>query len=56
MHTRERDRSLEERHSAFNCGSDEAPFTSGVLQHTPPDLAVSILCVFVQFNSIVLHL
>ncbi len=27
--------------SAYNSGGDEAPFTSGVPHHTPPDLAVS---------------
>ncbi len=30
-----------EAHSAYNSGGDEAPFTSGVPHHTPPDLAVS---------------
>ncbi len=30
-----------EARSAFNSGGDEAPFTSGVPHHTPPDLAVS---------------
>ncbi len=29
-----------EAHSAYNSGGDEAPFTSGVPHHTPPDLAV----------------
>ncbi len=29
-----------EAHSAYNSGSDEALFTSGVPHHTPPDLAV----------------
>ncbi len=30
-----------EAHLAYNSGGDEAPFTSGVPHHTPPDLAVS---------------
>ncbi len=29
-----------EAHSAYNSSGDEAPFTSGVPHHTPPDLAV----------------
>ncbi len=29
-----------EAHSAYNSGGDEAPFTSGVPHHTPPDLDV----------------
>ncbi len=33
--------SREEARSAFNIGGDEAPFTSGVPHHMPPDLAVS---------------
>ncbi len=30
-----------EAQPAYNSGGDEAPFTSGVPHHTPPDLAVS---------------
>ncbi len=42
VHARGRDRSPEERRKpAYNSGGDEAPFTSGVPHHTPPDLAVS---------------
>ncbi len=38
--TRKRPVSRGEAHSAYNSGGDEAPFTSGVPHHTPPDLAV----------------